>query len=371
MKPCYRCGVDNPVDQAFCGSCGAATSLPDFISGQVDAKLADAVKDRSVLETESAIRVFQRAFDWMKYVLGIAVAVLGLGTFYGLYQLHDLHDTVQVAEKSVNSTANDAKANIKNSSAEVLKGIQTAAGQAVHDSQKATADASKARSDVMIVSAKSRGDIQRAALEVKGAAQSTTTELKKANELQPEIVRLKDGLQQTTQQLEGQKKLLSSTQDFAKQVFSSRVEIEFGFPSPELVSKPLTGPTVVTPTYVIVPAQKTPDGPSQTIVYMLLPSVPISNTLSLQYHIFNQPAHSFITVQNLVVFFWGDPPENLKQHTLQAGYFPDLGNTDIARTLTIKDGRVYADDMPLLKFGQADLDYKGSRWFKIQNAPAP
>jgi len=286
VKPCYRCGVDNPDSQAFCGSCGAATCLPDFIGDEVDAKLADAIKDRNVLETESAIRVFQRAFDWMKYVLGVAIAVLGLGTFYGIYQLHDLRGTVQVAEKSVNSTASDAKTAIKNSSTDALQGIQIEAGRAMHESEKATADSAKASSDVTATSAKSRSEIQRAASEVKGAAQSTTTELEKANELQPEIVRLREGLQQTTQQLEEQKKLLSSTQDFAKQVFSSRVEAEFGFPLPESESKPLTGATVITPTYVIVPAQKTPDGRSQTIVYLLLPSVPIANTLSLQYHVF-------------------------------------------------------------------------------------
>ena len=44
---------------------------------------------------------------------------------------------------------------------------------------------------------------------------------------------------------------------------------------------------------------------------------------------------------------------------LAVSYFPDKSDKEIIKALTIRDGRVYADDQPMPKFGQADPDFKG------------
>jgi hypothetical protein len=67
--------------------------------------------------------------------------------------------------------------------------------------------------------------------------------------------------------------------------------------------------------------------------------------------------------RDLVVFFWGDPPDNLKQKPLIASYFPDKSD-DAAKikSLSVRDGRVYADDQPLPNLNQPDPDFLGDKW---------
>jgi predicted amidophosphoribosyltransferase len=63
-KRCYQCERDNTADQAFCGGCGAALGLNDYICEKVEEQLRDAIRDRDILETESSIKVFERAWGW-------------------------------------------------------------------------------------------------------------------------------------------------------------------------------------------------------------------------------------------------------------------------------------------------------------------
>ena len=76
---------------------------------------------------------------------------------------------------------------------------------------------------------------------------------------------------------------------------------------------------------------------------MLLPSAPIKNTVQLQFYISVQPANSFTIFHNLIIFFWGDPADSLKQHEMTAGYFPDDSDKALIKSLTIKDGQFFGD----------------------------
>ena len=91
--------------------------------------------------------------------------------------------------------------------------------------------------------------------------------------------------------------------------------------------------------------------------------------MQLQYYISLQPSFSITVIHNLVIFIWGDPAEGLKQHELTLGYFPDNGDKELIRSITIKDGRVFADDQPLPKLGQVDQSFAGDKWFQV--APVP
>jgi hypothetical protein len=83
-ETCFRCGTKNP-DQAFCGACGSPLALNDFISSVVRDQLVQTIRDRDVLEMDSSIKVFTKAWSWMRLIFGIAVALLffaGFGVFW-------------------------------------------------------------------------------------------------------------------------------------------------------------------------------------------------------------------------------------------------------------------------------------------------
>jgi hypothetical protein len=103
---------------------------------------------------------------------------------------------------------------------------------------------------------------------------------------------------------------------------------------------------------------------------MLVPDTPIDGTLQLQYKVTVQPSYSYFHIHNLIIFFWGDPADNLKLEPLVVSYFPDKGDKDTINALTVRDGRVYADDQPLPKYGQPDPDFKGNMWMEI-SPPQP
>lgn len=163
-------------------------------------------------------------------------------------------------------------------------------------------------------------------------------------------------LAQATSDIQAQQKVISSSEEFVKSVFSSHMVEYFRIGQPPADR------------YKVIPP---PAGGNRTVVLLLLQSVPIPSTLQLQYHVYTQPQNSYVTIQNLVIFFWADPPDALKTQQLSVSYFPDKSDKDIIHALSEHDGRVFADDQPLPKFDQVDPDFKGNKWIKMPNPPKP
>ena len=46
--------------------------LKEYISGQVAKEIANSVRDRDVIEIDSAVKVFERAFRWAKLTFGFS-----------------------------------------------------------------------------------------------------------------------------------------------------------------------------------------------------------------------------------------------------------------------------------------------------------
>jgi hypothetical protein len=95
---------------------------------------------------------------------------------------------------------------------------------------------------------------------------------------------------------------------------------------------------------------------------LLLSATPIPGTLQLQYHIFSQPPNSYVSLHNMVIFYWGQSRDALEAQQLSVSYFPDKGDKEQIKSLSEHDGRVFADDEPLPKLNQPDPDFKGDRW---------
>jgi hypothetical protein len=106
-----------------------------------------------------------------------------------------------------------------------------------------------------------------------------------------------------------------------------------------------------------------------SVVYLLLRAVPIQGSVQLQYHVFAQPPNTYFSVKNVMVFIWGESPDNLKNKQFSVSYFPVSSEKDVVKILSFHDDRVWADDQPMPKYNQPDPDFKGNRWLAADGKP--
>jgi hypothetical protein len=170
-------------------------------------------------------------------------------------------------------------------------------------------------------------------------------------------------LAQAINDIQAQQKVISSSEDFLKNVFSSHVTQAFS-----VKVKPDAAYTVDSDNRFAIMLPPTKEN-TTTVVFLLLAATPINGTLQLQQQVAVQPPGSYFNVQNLVIFFWGDPAVNLEQRPLMVSYFPDKSDKDLIRALSEHDGRLFADDQPLPKFNQPDPDFKGNKWIPLVRTP--
>lgn len=103
------------------------------------------------------------------------------------------------------------------------------------------------------------------------------------------------------------------------------------------------GQTGNTSRIIVVP----PSGNHKTLVYMLLDQPVIPGTIEIQWWVSYEPPGSFVSAHNLVIFSWGDPTGNLKQHQLSVSYFPDSTDKQVFHALSEHNGIVYADGIAI------------------------
>jgi hypothetical protein len=199
---------------------------------------------------------------------------------------------------------------------------------------------------VNVTASQTKAELKSEAASVRNEVANSQSELGAVKKLQPEFDSMRAQLGKATSDLAAQQKVISSSEDFVKQVFSTHKTLYFSFNS------------FVQPNHSIVIQM----GERMSVVFMLLPETPIDGTLQLQYKTALQPAESYLHFHNLIMFFWGDSIEVLKAQPLAVSFFPDKGDKDLIKSLDVRDGRVYADDQPFPKYGQPDPDFKGNKW---------
>lgn len=165
---------------------------------------------------------------------------------------------------------------------------------------------------------------------------------------------MKVELQKATDTIRDQQKVISSSEEFVKKIFSSHITDFF-----------VVGHEPSTRLATIPPVK----GGNKSLVFFLLRNSPVKETLQIQYRVFAQPVNSFVSIHNLVLFNWGESLENLKDQQLSASYFPDKTDPVVIHSLRVEKGRVYADDEPMpLTNKDSDPDFKGNKWLdKIGN----
>lgn len=329
-------------------------TLRDFIAAEVKSKVADSILDRDALERESAIRVFDRAFGWMKLFAGAAAFVLAIGTGLGIWKAIDFFSAVKDAEQNVSEAAGKAKIEMEQTSKDAVKGSRDASNKAIEANDESSRRAQELSRQL--------GDkAKTAGLEIAAEGASVTKEVNVSREvlqdvqkLKPEFEEMRSQLTTATQAVEAERKELSSTENFAKSIFSSHQTEYFLFEEFEQ-------PRAV----VILPSK--PEM-KMTTIYMLLAQTPIDNTLQLQFGLFAQPPNSYFKLtHNLIAFLWGSPSTQLQQQgtMLSVAYFPDPDDSEKISKLSVHDGRVWADDQPLPKLSQPDPDFKGNKWMPL------
>lgn len=333
-------------------------SLQEYISKQVSENLAATIRDRDVLETESSIKVFERAWGWVKIVGAIAAVLLAIMGAGILWKVSDWWHAVDTAKSTVTETANTAKQQIQDSSNSSLTSVQNASLAAQKASGQAATDA-KAQSQLMSRAAsETKQELSQESADVKNQVEATRSQLGAAQALRPGMEETQKQLATALEQVQAQQKAISSSQNFVKEIFSSYTTdiISVG-------NEPKSA-------YAIQPQGEKPfniNGKNIAFVYLLLHSTPIQGTVQLQWGVFAQPRNSyFMVAHNLLVTLWGDPQGGLGQNAFDISYFPDTGDKETIKSLTVRDGRVYADGEPLPKLGQVDPDFKGNKWM-----PAP
>ena len=319
LKQCYQCGQDN-ANLTFCGACGSPLNLNDYISKKVKDQLAETIQNRDVLERESSIKVFNQAWGWIKLFGGIAIGILVLTGAGIVWKASDFWSEVDKAKKSVTDTA-------KKSSDE----ITASSSQATKDISKELDEGKKAIKRALDEANQQTQGLEQTMLQVQAEIDSSRTELQAAGKIQSEVEDMRKQLAQATSDIQAQQKVLSSSEEFVKSVFSSHVVETFN------IGQPPEG------RYAVVPPPTKEI--KRTVVWLLLDAAPIQGTLQLQFHISVQPRDSYVRIaHNLIVFFWGDPAERLQTRPLNVSYFPDKSDKEIIHSLSERDGRVFADN---------------------------
>ncbi len=335
VRKCYKCEHSN-TGQMFCGACGSPLVLNEFITSRVNERLADAVRDRDVLEMDSSAKVFEKALGWLKtlfWVTTIPVAIVGAVIGYRAW---DFSKGIESAKQSVTDAAKKSGEDISAATAQSKQDVLQ-----IHDAAKSDI---KAASDNAIKQSQS---MQAQAIRSKAEIAKNTTSFRADLDASRQAK-----LARTNADVEAQKQLLSNSQEFLRSIFGThRSDIFLGLPKHQGVPPGR---------YVILPPV---NGQGNTAVLLLLTATPIPNTIQLQYHVFaQQPNTFFVIAHNLVIFFWGETPANLEGKQISVSYFADLSDRETIQLLSEHDGRWFADDQPLPKFGQPDPDWKGNKW---------
>jgi hypothetical protein len=373
---CFSCEHKNAQDQLFCGACGAPLSLSSFVSKQVDARLSEATRDRQIVETESAIRIFETAFGWAKLVAGVGAALLAILAIGATWRFIDLrsaansaqiavNDTRGAAEKSITDVASTTQSEIAAKSAESVKAIQAAANSASESSKKAQQEEEAQGNSISKQATKVREDFQSQAATVTKDVASAREQIQAASQLQPQMQAMQGQLTAAQAQITEQQRVITSSADFAKQIFSSHQQVTFERRVADKRS------------FAIIPIKRNlstatePNTPPADALYLLLPNVPVASTVQIQFNQTVASPNSFVWFHNLLVAFIDKSAEDfLLGKPVTISYFPDPEDTNLIHKIEVQDGRVFADGEAIPKIGDDDPTFRGSKWFPANQPSA-
>ncbi|MGA7380815.1 MAG: zinc ribbon domain-containing protein, partial [Terriglobales bacterium] len=219
---CYQCGQSNP-SQAFCGSCGAPLILSEYISRKVKDQVEATIQNRDVLERDSSIKVFQQAWNWIKLIIGIAAGLLILAGGGVIWKASDFWSGVDKAKQSVTDAASNSSKEISNSAAQSKRDISAALDAGKSTIKAASEEASQQAQILRTTASHTKTEITQEGVALRSEIDKSRGQLQVAEAIRPEMEKMRDQLSQATTAIQSQQKVISSSEDFVKSVFSSHM----------------------------------------------------------------------------------------------------------------------------------------------------
>ncbi len=317
---CPECKAENAEAKNFCAECGALLDLrfPSLVRSQVEGYIREHFRDRSLIEIEASERIATRLLRWAKlYYAFPAAALLVILALLGISDYSDFHKTVQRATEELGPKLDRALSEA-DSATKKAQDAQGRSDQAVNSIGSATAKMSAQLASAQELSSRV------SALESQTASRMATA----SRHIEVRVAELDKRVETANRDIAAQQAKLTSTSELVTAMFS-KGETETFMTTLGNTSR-----------YVVNPGP----GNSAAWVFMLLKNAPIYQTVQLGFHVFIQPKSSYLPQGNVLVFSWGESPQNLKQWPLEVSYVPDpTYHGPIYSMLTLKDGHVYAD----------------------------
>jgi hypothetical protein len=327
LQPQQKCPVCNAASNAgkkYCADCGAPLTSTDYrqvIHAEVTGFLADHLKDRHVVEIELCESVVGRLEKWTKWFgWGVALPValiLGGLTFFGFEKVHDINILAAKVDNEVKPKVEGAMRDADEASKN--------ANQAKLTSEQVVIDVNNQLMSARGVTAK----VEELSVKVAALESQTTTKVTSATKrIEQQVNEVDQRVSDAQARISETEQKLTDTGELVKSLFaSSRVE-EF--------DETMVGHYIVR------------EGNNRRVIYMLLKEIPIPQSVQLQFYISTEPRNSYFTINNVVIFFWGDPPEVLKQHPLLVSYTADPNAKEKPfHTLEIRKDLIFADSVQL------------------------
>jgi hypothetical protein len=332
---CPHCNTPSEEGKKYCAECGTpldlqTTYLKAFVTSQVGEAVEEKFKDRRLVDIETSQAVVERVQGWAKlfaFFVGIPVALfLILLGVAGFEKYSDFSKLVASVEDQVKPKIEQAKADT-----ELAQKTAREAKVEAEDSKKiietATAEAKKQLGSASDLAKNVKALSER----VSGLEQQTSNQMKSSSQrIEARVAEVDQKIDAASKEISDQEKKLASTDELVKTLFSKGVT--------EYFQTAANAPNVV-----IAPL------PQGAMVFMLLKSEPIYQTIEVKWRVASQPHSSYGVSNNVLMFHWGDPADALKQNPLEVTYVPDpTSKTEPFKALLVKDNTVFADGTKLM-----------------------
>jgi hypothetical protein len=328
---CPRCNGVNLEGKAYCGDCGSPLTaslayLETKVSERVAQEISDRFKDQRLVALEVSDAILTRLMAWAKiyaFIVGGLVALfLAVLAVLGISTYRDVARLVREAQSTVQPKLVLAR--------DEAEKAQRLAGEAIQSSQDAlgTIEAARKKVDAQVrIAADTAVRVKVLSEQVSDLQKRTSKDITKANrQVETDVADLSKKVGAALQDISEQQKKLASTDELVKALFSKGVTEYFD----------TTGQAS---NVVIVPLKK------GAMVWMLLGSAPIYQTIEVKWRVFSQPRGAYATMNNVLFFSWGDSADSLKQYPLEITYVPDPTSKVVAfKSLSKRNGTLFADN---------------------------
>jgi hypothetical protein len=189
-RRCFQCEAENPHEQAFCGHCGAALVLKDYIATQVNKGIAESPRDREAFIKADAVEVFEKAWGWAKLTAGIMlIPVLAVVTILGWlgWREFNLSKAAANAQQQIETTSNSAKVDINRAATTSIAEVNGTSGKAVEANRQSANAVAMASRDVTSTVTRTKAELRSEAASVRDDVAKSRNELESVHKLQPEF----------------------------------------------------------------------------------------------------------------------------------------------------------------------------------------